>query len=169
MRVQNAKQAAADLSYPMSSTSRGGLINLGLHIHQKDHYLASRLSTSCPSLNNSLSRIGSIAAGQSAMPINENNNLDNQDGGGSFDMNSNYHTGPISITPGHPGRRRKNNDPNNPAGTTQQSGNLAIQNTKGHRKRQGHHRHRRYYLKLNSINVVTPRLELYDTKKNVCI
>ena len=143
MRVENQKQAAADLSYPTSSNSRTGLINLGMHISNRNHCAAaSRLSSSCPALNNTLSAVGS---GSSAIPINENNNYD-----AHFDMNSNYNlqqspAGPPSMTPGHASRRRKNNDPNNPAGSSQQpGGNLAVPGTKGHRKRQGHHRQRRY-------------------------
>ena len=110
MRVANQKQAAADLSYPTSSNSRAGLINLGLHISNRSRYDASRLSSSCPSLNNSLSTVG---PGSSAIPISENNNYDRQ----NFDMNSNYSSqqspsGPTSMAPGHASRRRKNNDPN---------------------------------------------------------
>ena len=142
MRVANQKQAAADLSYPTSSNSRTGLINLGLHISNRNRYDASRLSSSCPSLNNSLSTVG---PGNSAIPISENNNYDRQ----NFDMNSNYSSqqspsGPTSMAPGHSSRRRKNNDPNTPSGASQQTGGgLAVPGSKAHRKRQGHHRQRR--------------------------
>lgn len=159
LRVENAKQAAADPPYPTSS--RTGLLNLGLHMHQNS---AARLSTSCPSLNNSLSRIGSMAVGPPAIPINENNNYGDQ--GRSFDMNSNYNSqstaGPTSITPGHPNRRRKNNDPSNPGGTSQPGGSLAVPISKGHRKRQGHHRQRRYNLRGNGTSVVPAcRVDLF--------
>ena len=78
-----------------------------------------------------------------ANPMNENNNHDGQEC--AFDMNSNYNNsqssnGQNSNTPGHSSRRRKNNDPNNPSATHQ----LAVPSSKGHRKRQGHQRHRRY-------------------------
>ena len=163
LRVENAKQAAADPSYHTSSNSRGGLINLGLHMHQKDHYSDARLSASCPSLNNLSNKISPIAAGPSAIPINENNNYDDQ--GCSFDMNSNYNSqstsGPTSITPGHPSRRRKNNDPNNPSGSSQPGGSLAVPSSKGHRKRQGHHRQRRYYLTVNFTNVISVVIFLF--------
>lgn len=140
MRVENKKQAAADLSYPTSSNSRTGLINLGMHL--RNRCSDSRLSSSCPALNNTLTTVGS---GSSSIQINQNDNYD-----AHFDMNSNYNSqqspsGPLSMTPGHASRRRKNNDPNNPVGSSQQSGgNLAVPGTKGHRKRQGHHRQRRY-------------------------
>ena len=146
MRVKNQKQAAADHCYPKSSNSRTGLINLGMHINNRSHCEASRLSSSCPALNNTLSTVGPIGSGSSAIPINENNNYDAH----NFDMNSNYNSqpspsGPTSMTPGHASRRRKNNDPNNPVGSNQQpGGNLGVPGSKGHRKRQGHHRQRRY-------------------------
>ena len=135
MRVENKKQAAADLSYQTSSNnSRPALV--GLHVN---HHKDARLSTSCPSLNNSLSTIGMASY---AIPIGENNNYNHPEGQG-FDMNLNYNNSqsPLGTTPGHSSRRRKNNDPSNP--TSQQGGGLAVPNSKGHRKRQGQHRQRR--------------------------
>ena len=143
MRVENQKQAAADLSYPMSSNSKTGLINLGANM-SRDQYAAARLSSSCPSLNNGLS-IGTERNG--GLPMSENDNYLNQ--GCNFDMNSNYNSsqtpaGPASVAPGHASRRRKNNDPNNPSGGGVPSGGgLTVPGNKSHRKRQGHHRQRR--------------------------
>ena len=138
MRIENQKQATADQPYPTSS--RPGHINIGLLSTQRDPYAAARLSISCPSLNNSLSAMGK--EGVYANPMNENNNYDGHEC--AFDMNSNYNNsqssnGQNSNTPGHSSRRRKNNDPNNPSATNQ----LAVPSSKGHRKRQGHQRHRR--------------------------
>ena len=140
LRVENAKQAAADPAYSASATSRGGLMNLGMYMQQNS---AARLSTSCPSLNNSPNR-SAMVTGPSVVPITENNNYEVR---GSFDVNSNYNsqfTGSSLNTPGHGNRRRKNNDPNNPVGATQTGGSLVVPASKGHRKRQqGHHRQRR--------------------------
>ena len=134
MRIENQKQAAADLSYPTSSK---GLMNLGANMSGD---ASARLSSSCPSLNNSLSALGQIGSGG-----NENDNYLNQ--GCNFDMNSNYNSsqtpsGPTSIAPAHASRRRKNNDPNSPSGGPS-NGGLSVPANKGHRKRQGHHRQRR--------------------------
>ena len=145
MRIENQKQAAVDLSYSMSSNSRPGLINLGGSMSRD---AASRLSSSCPSLNNSLSTLGQMGSeGNGGLSMTENDNYLNQ--GCNFDMNSNFNSsqtpsGPTSIVPGHVSRRRKNNDPNNPpsAGTSS-SGVLSSTASKAHRKRQGHHRQRR--------------------------
>ena len=139
MRIENQKQAAADLSYPMSSNTRPGLSNLGTNMSRD---AASRLSSSCPSLNNSLSTLGPMGSeGNGGMPMSENDNYLSQ--GCNFDMNSNYNSsqtpsGPTSMAPGHASRRRKNNDPNNPS-----SGGLNVSANKAHRKRQGHNRQRR--------------------------
>ena len=142
LRVENAKQAGVDPSYSASAASRGGLMNLGMYMQQN---FAARLSSSCPSLNNSQNRSGPMGTGPSVVPIAENNNYE---GRGSFDMNSNYNAqsiGPPSNTPGHGHRRRKNNGLNSPVGASQTGGSLVVPAGKGHRKRQqGHHRQRRY-------------------------
>ena len=147
LRVENAKQAAADPTYAGSHARGGGLMNLGIHLQQNgSNSSAARLSTSCPSLNNSPTRTGGMAMGMGFSGTNNsqaNNNYESSQLNSSFDMNSNYNsqseTNQSLNIPGHTNRRRKNNDLTNPVGAVPP----VVPGTKGHRKRQGHHRQRR--------------------------